>query len=160
MGSVIHLSRAPVWTSQPGRSDRARSAGTALVLGGGGITGAAYHLGVLNAMNAMSLCATVNDFDLYVGTSAGSVVAACLANGITPEEMILGNLGHSDAGIPGMAADEIMRPDRRGLVRSLVRWPLGVLGALRRYVGHPFTTSLIDGLAALSEGLPQALYTT
>jgi NTE family protein len=160
MGTVIHLSRGHERAAGAKPTARRQGGRVALVLGGGGITGAAYHLGVLNAMNAMSERATVNDFDLYVGTSSGAAVAACLANGITPEEMILGNLGYPGAGIPGIGADEIMRPDRRGLVRSLVRWPLGVLGALRRYVGHPFTTSLIDGLAALSEGLPQALYTT
>jgi NTE family protein len=53
-----------------------------------------------------------------------------------------------------------MRPDRRGLLRSVIRWPFGVLGALRRYAGHPFSTRLIDGLGALAEGLPPALYTT
>lgn len=161
MGSVIHLSRAP-----SGRADKARSrgrrasGGTALVLGGGGITGVAYHLGVLNAMNAMSERASVNHFDLYVGTSAGSVVAACLANGISPEELILANLGHPSATIPAIGPDEVMRPDRRGLLRSMVRWPMSLIGAVRTYVGHPFTTSLIDGLGAIAEGLPPALYTT
>src|ERR671919_360104 len=160
MGSVIHLSRAPVRTSKPGRSGPSRGRRTALVLGGGGITGAAYHLGVLNAMNAMSVRASVNDFDLYVGTSGGAFIASCLANGITPEDLILANIGHPAAKFSGMGADEIMQPDRRGLVRSMVRWPLGVIGALRRYAGHPFTSRLIDGLEALAEGLPPALYTT
>ena len=159
MGSVIHLSqgRTRVETRRKAPSDSGK---VALVLGGGGITGAAYHLGVLNAMNAMSERASVNHFDLYVGTSAGSVVAACLANGITPEELILANLGHPSATIPAIGAEEVMRPDRRGLVRSMVRWPLSVIGAVRRYLGHPFTTSLIDGLGAIAEGLPAALYTT
>ena len=158
MGTVLYLSSGSRQKTSP--TPRSKGSGkVALVLGGGGITGAAYHLGVLNAMNAMSTRATVNDFDIYVGTSAGAVVAACLANGITPEEMILANLGHETT-IPAIGADEIMQPDRRGLVRSMVRWPFGLLGALRRYAGHPFTTSLIDGLGALAEGLPPALYTT
>ena len=112
MGSVIHLSqgRTRVETRRRAPSDSGK---VALVLGGGGITGAAYHLGVLNAMNAMSERASVNHFDLYVGTSAGSVVAACLANGITPEELILANLGHPSATLPPIGADEVMRPDRR-----------------------------------------------
>lgn len=160
MGTVIHLSR-----SQPRRADRAMSRDSAtgkvaLVLGGGGITGAAYHLGVLNAMNSMSDRVSVNHFDLYVGTSAGAFVAACLANGITAEELTLANLGHHHATLPSIGANEIMMPDRRGIARSMLRWPLGMLGALRRYAGHPFTTSLIDGLGALAEGLPRALYTT
>jgi len=108
----------------------------------------------------MSRRAGVNDFDIYVGTSAGSVIATCLANGITPEELILANIDHEAASIPGIGADEIMRPDRRGIARSMLRWPFGVLGALRRYIGHPFTTGLIDGFGALAEGLPPALYTT
>ena len=157
MGTVIHLSQGDYRTGGKKPEDQGR---VALVLGGGGISGAAYHLGVLNAMNSMSARATVNDFDLYIGTSAGAVVASCLANGISPEELILANLDHRHATFPGIGADEIMRPDRRGIARSLVRWPLGVLGAIRRYVGHPFSTSIIDGLGALAEGLPPALYTT
>ena len=159
MGSVIHLSRSSLEALR-GKRKSAPDGRVALVLGGGGITGAAYHLGVLNAMNAMSERASVNDFDLYVGTSAGAVVAACLANGITPEELILANLGHELATIPGIGAKEVMRPDRTGLLRSMLRWPFSVMGAVRRYIGHPFTTSLIDGLGAFSEGLPAGLYTT
>lgn len=160
MGAVIHLSRGKFQERERKSSDgSARGGRVALVLGGGGISGAAYHLGVLNAMNSMSERATVNHFDLYVGTSAGAVVAACLANGITPEQLILANLDHENASIRGIGPSEVMRPDR-GLVKSMVRWPLGVLGAVRRYLGHPFTTSLIDGLGALAEGLPPALYTT
>src|SRR5918992_6085927 len=125
MGTVLYLApgtkRERTTKTPPGSSNK-----VALVLGGGGITGAAYHLGVLNAMNAMSPERSVNDFDLYVGTSAGAVIGACLANGITPEDMILANLGHETT-VPAIGADEIMQPDRRGLVRSLVRWPFGLL---------------------------------
>lgn len=160
MGTVIHLSKGHT-TKAGDEPRRARAGGrVALVLGGGGITGAAYHLGVLTAMNAISERRSVNDFDLYVGTSSGSVIAACLANGITPEDMMLANLGHESASIPSIGADEILKPDRLGLLRSLIRWPLGVLGAARRYVGRPFDTSVMDGLGALAEGLPSAMYTT
>jgi NTE family protein len=158
MGTVIHLSSG-TRREQSSSTRKGKPQKVALVLGGGGITGAAYHLGVLNAMNAMSRTRTVNDFDIFVGTSSGAVIASFLANGITPEELIQSNLGKHST-IPPIGADEIMMPDRRGLLRSFVRWPLSWLGALRRYAGHPFTTSLIDGLGALAEGLPPALYTT
>jgi predicted acylesterase/phospholipase RssA len=161
MGTVIHLSRGHFRTKATPSSSKTPEGGrVALVLGGGGITGAAYHLGVLNAMNAMSERVGVNDFDIYVGTSAGAVVAACLANGIGPEELITANTGRGSGTTAEIGADEIMQLDRKGILGSIVRWPLGVLGALRRYAGHPFTTSLIDGLGALAEGLPQALYNT
>ena len=159
MGTVIHLSRG---YHERGKSQarQAQVGRVALVLGGGGITGAAYHLGVLNAMNAISDRQTANDFDLYVGTSSGAVVSACLANGITPEDLILANLGHERATIPRIRSEDIMTLDRRGLVKSLVRWPVSVLGALRTYAFHPFRGRLIDGIGALAEGLPQAFYTT
>lgn len=160
MGSVIYLSEGDTSVQPQALKPSADGGPIALVLGGGGITGAAYHLGVLNAMNSMSERASVNHFDLYVGTSAGAVVAACLANGITPEDLMLANLGHPTASIPSIGADEIMSPDRKGLLKSAVRWPLGVLGALRRYLGHPFTTSIIDAFGALAEGLPEGMYTT
>ena len=159
MGTVIYLSEGHL--SKAGRSLPSTDYGrTALVLGGGGITGAAYHLGVLNAMNAMSDRASVNHFDIYVGTSAGAVVASCLANGITPEQLIRAQLGRGSGEIPEIGPEQILRPERRGILKSAVRWPFSVLGALRRYAAHPFSTSVIDGFGALAEGLPPGMYTT
>ena len=159
MGTVIYLSEGQL--SKASVQPLSGSVGrTALVLGGGGITGAAYHLGVLNAMNAMSDHASVNDFDMYVGTSAGAIIGACLANGITPEQLIRAQLGIGDDDIPEIGPDEILMPERRGILKSAVRWPISVLGALRRYAAHPFSTSIIDGFGALAEGLPPGMYTT
>ena len=31
---------------------------------------------------------TVNEFDIYVGTSAGAFISSLTANGVTPEEMM------------------------------------------------------------------------
>src|SRR5436305_11723955 len=68
---------------------------TALCLCGGGITGGMYEIGALAALDdffappgrvngdpAAPREFTVNDFDVYVGTSAGSFLAATLAAGI------------------------------------------------------------------------------
>src|SRR3712207_2947137 len=67
------------------RGSRAR---TALVLGGGGFTGGVYEIGALRALDLLAVNRTINEFDVYVGTSAGSFVASLAANGITPEEMM------------------------------------------------------------------------
>src|SRR5215216_3316587 len=71
-----------------GRRRRGRGDKTALVLGGGGFTGGVYEMGALRALDLLSVNRTVCDFDIYVGTSAGSVVAALTANGVTPEQMM------------------------------------------------------------------------
>ncbi|MGW5361621.1 patatin-like phospholipase family protein [Actinopolymorpha pittospori] len=56
-----------------------------LVLGAGGVLGAAWTVGALCALeDEIGLDAT--KVDLLLGTSAGSVVAALLAAGVTPDE--------------------------------------------------------------------------
>src|SRR5246500_4623880 len=70
------------------RRRRPRRDKTALVLGGGGFTGGVYEIGALRALDLLAVNSTVNNFDVYVGTSAGSFIAEPCANGVTPEEMM------------------------------------------------------------------------
>ncbi|MBI1909305.1 MAG: patatin-like phospholipase family protein [Deltaproteobacteria bacterium] len=60
----------------------------ALVLAGGAITGGTFKVGGLKALNDFLVNRKVTDFDIYVGASAGGFLAAALAGGITPEEML------------------------------------------------------------------------
>ena len=60
---------------------------SALVLGGGGVTGIAWELGVLKGLRDAGVdlaCAA----DLVVGTSAGSVVGAQLTTGLDLDELV------------------------------------------------------------------------
>lgn len=59
----------------------------ALVLAGGGVIGGMYEVGALAALEEMLPSFRANDFDLYVGSSAGSVVGALMANGVPPLEL-------------------------------------------------------------------------
>src|ERR1700760_456294 len=92
MGKVVKLATdraaGASRSGRSGRSGRGRRSKTALVLGGGGFTGGVYEIGALRALDLLSVNRTVNQFDVYVGTSAGSFVAALTANGVTPEEMM------------------------------------------------------------------------
>src|ERR687893_1016829 len=87
MDNVVKLDRKRGKGAQP-RRRRPRRSKTALVLGGGGFTGAVYEIGALRALDLLSVNRTVNQFDVYVGTSAGSFVASLCANGVSPEEMM------------------------------------------------------------------------
>ena len=58
---------------------------SALVLGGGGITGIAWEIGLLHGLHRAGVDLT--DADTVLGTSAGSVVAAQLTCGVPLEEM-------------------------------------------------------------------------
>ena len=64
MGKVVQLEGQ----GAPRRRRRRRSK-TALVLGGGGFTGGVYEIGALRALDLLSVNRTVNQFDVYVGTS-------------------------------------------------------------------------------------------
>src|SRR6478672_7408592 len=87
MGKVVTLDSAAAPKGTP-RRRRGRRSKTALVLGGGGFTGGVYEIGALRALDLLSVNRTVNQFDVYVGTSAGAFVASLAANGVTPEEMM------------------------------------------------------------------------
>src|SRR5215813_4730104 len=57
----------------------------ALALGGGGVTGIAWEIGLLKGLRDAGLDLT--DADLIVGTSAGSVVGAQIATGVSLDEL-------------------------------------------------------------------------
>ena len=57
-----------------------------MVLAGGGVIGGMYEVGALAALDELPGF-RANDFDLYVGSSAGSVVGALMANGVRPAEL-------------------------------------------------------------------------
>ena len=96
---------------------RRRRSKTALVLGGGGFTGGVYEIGALRALDLLSVNRTVNQFDVYVGTSAGSFVAALSANGITPEEMMRVVNRQVPTPFRDVDLDDLLRPNFREFAR-------------------------------------------
>ena len=66
--------------SRRGRGLRARPR-TGFALAGGGPFGAIYEIGALIALQESLEGIDLNDLDVYVGVSAGSFLAAALANG-------------------------------------------------------------------------------
>lgn len=72
---------------------------TALVLGGGGITGIAWELGILAGLAGSGV--DLSDADVVVGTSAGSVVGAQVTNGVPLPELYAAQLEPPDAELGG-----------------------------------------------------------
>ncbi|NUR06788.1 MAG: patatin-like phospholipase family protein [Nocardioidaceae bacterium] len=67
---------------------------TALVLGGGGVTGIAWELGILKGLADAGVDVTAAD--LVVGTSAGSVVGAQVTSGLALDDLYDGQLAPPD----------------------------------------------------------------
>ncbi|WP_232660629.1 patatin-like phospholipase family protein [Pseudonocardia sp. TRM90224] len=78
----------------------------ALVLGGGGITGVAWELGMLSGLKSLGLDLT--GADLVVGTSAGSVVGAQITIGVDVEERYSAQLRPADGEIAAALGKAIM----------------------------------------------------
>jgi NTE family protein len=161
MGEVVKLQK-PAQKAKASRSKqrrrRPRRSRTALVLGGGGFTGGVYEIGALRALDLMAVNRTVNQFDVYVGTSAGSFVASLAANGVTPEEMM--RVVNQQVPTPFKDVDRgtLMRPNALEFAQSAALLPLRMLGLARTFVTQARSTSLIDLAVGLAEALPSGLY--
>jgi NTE family protein len=161
MGEVVKLQKP----GQKGKASRAkprrrrpRRSRTALVLGGGGFTGGVYEIGALRALDLLAVNRTVNQFDVYVGTSAGSFVAALTANGVTPEEMM--RVVNQQVPTPFRDVDRgtLMRPNALEFAQSAALLPLRMLGLTRNVLSQLRATSAIDLAVGLAEALPSGLY--
>ena len=58
------------------------------MLAGGAVSGGAFKVGGLKALDDFLVNRKIADLDIYVGLSAGSMLAVSLAGGITPDEMV------------------------------------------------------------------------
>ncbi|MEU4163139.1 patatin-like phospholipase family protein [Actinoplanes sp. NPDC026670] len=67
--------------------------GKALVLGGGGVTGVAWEIGMLHGLAERGVDLT--DAGLFVGTSAGSSVAAQVLSGVPLKDLYAGQLAEA-----------------------------------------------------------------
>jgi predicted acylesterase/phospholipase RssA len=156
MGNVVELESGG--RAGPPRRRRRKRSKTALVLGGGGFTGAVYEIGALRALDLLAVDRTVNQFDVYVGTSAGSVIAALAANGVTPEQMMRVVNDQGAGAFDAVSLDTLLRPNYREFLAKGVRLPFHLLGLLRE-VGRTLPTlSPVDLVVALADLLPSGLY--
>ena len=158
MSEVVKLE--PGRTRRPGgRGGRRGGSKTALVLGGGGFTGGVYEIGALRALDLLAVNRTVNQFDVYVGTSAGAVIASMVANGVTPEEMMRVLNRQLPSPIKELDLGTLLRPNFRGFAERALTLPLRVAGVARELAGSVRDSSVMDLAAGLVNALPGGLYT-
>ncbi|MGH2949381.1 MAG: patatin-like phospholipase family protein [Solirubrobacteraceae bacterium] len=153
MGKVVELEG----TGRARRGRRRRSK-TALVLGGGGFTGGVYQVGALRALDLLAVHRNVNQFDVYVGTSAGALIAALAANGVTPEQMMRVVNDRAPQPFRDVNLDMLLRPNYREFLARGVRLPLHLLGVLREVGRGLPSLSTVDLALALADLLPSGLY--
>src|SRR5437588_7545936 len=146
MGTVVKLEKprkGQPQGSKPARR-RTRRSRTALVLGGGGVTGGVYEIGALRALDLLSVNRTVNEFDVYVGTSAGSFVAAAVANGVTPEEMMRVIVQQVPTLFPDARVSALLKPNYGEFLAKGLLIPFRLLQLLRSLARDLGQASAVD----------------
>ncbi len=173
MGEVVNLKAAgrdgsgPGTRPKPKRSAPAKTSTkrkprrekTALVLGGGGFTGGVYEIGALRALDLLAANRTINQFDVYVGTSAGAFVASLCANGVTPEEMMRVVTRQGPQAFRDIDLGDLLRLNLPELARTGVRLPLRLASLVRELLPQIGQVSLIDIVLGIAEVLPTGAYT-
>jgi predicted acylesterase/phospholipase RssA len=155
MGKVVDIETP---TRRKRGKGRKRPSKTALVLGGGGFTGGVYEIGALRALDLLAVNSTVNNFDVYVGTSAGSFVATMLANGVTPDEMMQVINKREPSEFEDLDLGRVLKFNYLGFLQKAALLPLRSAQLARRLV-QMGEFSAIDIGVGLAEALPAGLYT-
>ena len=137
------------------REDRPKRA---LVLAGGGIPGWMYEIGCLTALDDFFDGFSVNDFDIYVGTSAGAAVAALMANGVRPRA-IYDDIKNNKKTSFNFAQRDIYSFGYQETFHILKKFFRSLWPVIRFYFKNKQRVSILDLLQMLQENLPSGIFT-
>ncbi len=112
----------------------------ALVLAGGAITGAAFKIGGLKALNDCLVGRKLTQFDIYVGVSAGAVLSIPLCSDIDPAEMLASLSGKSKR-FSQLAPYEFYKPNLLEFAYRPAKYFYGQLMYFPRALGDLVTAS-------------------
>lgn len=128
-----------------------------LALAGGGPLGGIYEIGALLALNEAIEGLDFHDADVYVGVSAGSLVASTLANGISVEEMaylLVSGRGRPQRFDPGL----FLRPAFREYLRRSAALPRVIYDGVVDYLKDPLNRGVLESFAGLTRLIPNAIF--
>jgi predicted acylesterase/phospholipase RssA len=155
--STKHFAKASTQGAKRAKSVNAVKPSIGLALAGGGPLGAVYEIGALAAIEESIEGLDLNDADIYVGISAGGIIAAGLANGITPHDMCRMFI-ESDVAEAGdtfyFQPEMLMKPAMAEFKKRAAALPGLLATSLFRYVRGRGRTSLPESFERLKEALP------
>lgn len=128
-----------------------------LALAGGGPEGAVYEIGALRALEEALEGIDLNDLDSYVGVSAGSFVAALLANDIPVSQLVRMIVTHEPGEQP-FHFEKFFAPAYGELAKRALMLPALAAGSLWKFARRPGEQSLRESLTLLGRALPVGLF--
>lgn len=140
---------------QPATRHRSR---VGLALAGGGPLGAGYEIGALCALQEALPGLRFDALDGYVGVSAGAIVAAGLANGMTPRQLATAFIERKGSAADRVDPGLLFHPALGEFARRLARLPLLAGEAFWRLAVERRST--LSSLEALGRALPSGLFSS
>ena len=144
-------------TIQPARRRRAGTGKLAIALAGGGPLGAFYELGALHALAESIEGRELTEFDVYVGVSSGSLIAAGLANGFDTTSMG-STFIHDESTLVPFSPQMLLQPAIGEYARWLAMLPRALLDAGRQYAREPFQSGWPTLVGPIARIVPTALF--
>ena len=129
-----------------------------LALAGGGPLGAIYEIGALCALEEAVRGLDLNALDGYVGVSAGSFVAAGLANGMTPRQLCAAFIENDGPRSDIVRPNLFIRPALAEYARRMASVPGLVVTASFGFVFKG--RALLASLEHLGRALPTGLFSS
>ncbi|HEX7528819.1 MAG TPA: patatin-like phospholipase family protein, partial [Thermoanaerobaculia bacterium] len=121
------------------------------------MTGAIYEIGALAALEDRLENVSINDFDVFVGVSAGAYISALLANGVTPG-LLFRNVTRSAGTRTDIDDLALFRLNLGEIAGRLATAPFTVLDAAWDFYKNRHETTLTDLVQALGQVLPSGLF--
>jgi NTE family protein len=144
-------------TIQPARRRGPRRGKLAIALAGGGPLGAFYELGALHALSEALEGRALTDFDVYVGVSSGSLIAAGLANGFDTTTMG-STFIHGESTLLPFSPGIFLQPAIRAYARRFALLPRSLAELARQYAREPFQGAWPAVAGSVSGLVPAALF--
>ena len=138
-------------------SPKGRRRKAALALAGGGPLGAVYEIGVLMALSEALDGFDFNELDAYVGVSAGSFIAAGLANGLSPAYLYRMFIDSDSAEVP-FEPEMLLKPAIGECARRAARLPSLLFEAMQEYLRSPLQRGFLASFQRLSRAIPTGVF--
>ncbi len=146
---TIHQALAPSQTQSQSKSG--------LAIAGGGPVGAIYELGALRALDESIDGLRLHELDVYVGVSAGALIAAGLADRITTAELCRIFMGQEYASLR-FEPERFLHPAYREYIQRAARLPTILKDSLLNMLQHPRQASLSQLIGDLGKAIPSGIF--
>lgn len=144
-------------TPQPAIRPRRGNGRIGIAMAGGGPLGAFFELGTLQALAESIEGLDLTRLDVYVGVSSGSILAAGLANALSPLEMGRIMITNESGEYPVTPAI-FLKPAWSEYACRLAAVPELLSQALAYYLRAPLTRNLAEVFDPLTASLPTGLF--